>query len=101
MNTIASPERAAVIPPELCPRKAHDSDPGDGLKPEPARIPRPRREQKLAPSLPRRSDRRRSGLPPRPASHRKPKPRRTGMTLAGYVLASVFGALGHHLYGLL
>lgn len=94
-------EAEPVEPPDLRPRKAPAPGPGDGPPSEPARIPRPRREQKPTPPLPRRSGRRRSDWPPRPASHRKPRKRRTGLTLAGYVLASAFGALGHHLYGLL
>ncbi|MFW6641604.1 hypothetical protein ACOALZ_16370 [Nocardiopsis algeriensis] len=96
-------EAEPVEPPEPRPRKtpAPAPDPGDGPPSEPVRIPRPRREQKPTPPLPRRSGRRRSDWPPRPASHRKPKPRRTGLVLAGYALTTALGALGHHLYGLL
>jgi hypothetical protein len=82
--------------PRTEPGPAPDPRPDDGPAPapttEPVRVPRPRRER---PPLPRRSER-----PRRPASHRRPR-RRVGWTLAGYALASVVGAVAHHLIGLL
>ncbi|MFW6638533.1 hypothetical protein ACOALZ_00670 [Nocardiopsis algeriensis] len=88
-------------PSEPRPCKTPVPEPGDGPRPEPARIPRPRREYRPPLPLPRRSGRRRSTWPPRPASHRKPCKRRAGPLLVGYALTTTLGALGHHLYGLL
>lgn len=93
-------------PPESCWRQNHE--PKRTPRPTPARklgeeaeparplpIPRPRREQAPRPPLPRRSD-----LPRRPASHRKPR-RRIGHLITGYALAAIAGAMGQHLVAFL